>query len=135
MDIIKKTAEELQIKATQAEAAVKLIDEGCTIPFIARYRKEATGALNDEQLRNLDERLRYLRNLEDRKEQVIASIEEQGKLTDELKQQILAAETMVLVEDLYRPYNAEKKNKSDNCQRKRLRTAGEFILQQIPTSR
>ena len=80
MDIIKKIAEELQIKATQAEAAVKLIDEGCTIPFIARYRKEATGALNDEQLRNLDERLRYLRNLEDRKEQVIASIEEQGKL-------------------------------------------------------
>ena len=75
MDIIKKIAEELQIKATQAEAAVKLIDEGCTIPFIARYRKEARGALNDEQLRNLDERLRYLRNLEDRKEQVIASIE------------------------------------------------------------
>ena len=119
MDIIKKIAEELQIKATQAEAAVKLIDEGCTIPFIARYRKEATGALNDEQLRNLDERLRYLRNLEDRKEQVIASIEEQGKLTDELKQQILAAETMVLVEDLYRPYKQK---------RKRLRTTGRIYF-------
>ena len=86
MDIIKKIAEELQIKATQAEAAVKLIDEGCTIPFIARYRKEATGALNDEQLRNLDEEdSRYLRNLEDRKEQVIASIEEQGQINRRVK--------------------------------------------------
>ena len=112
MDIIKKIAEELQIKATQAEAAVKLIDEGCTIPFIARYRKEATGALNDEQLRNLDERLRYLRNLEVRKEEVISSIEEQGKLTDELKQQILAAETMVLVEDLYRPYKQKRRTRA-----------------------
>ena len=80
MDIAKKIAEELEIKVTQVEAAVKLIDEGCTIPFIARYRKEVTGALNDEQLRNLDERLKYLRNLEDRKTQVLASIEEQGKL-------------------------------------------------------
>ena len=86
------------------EAAIKLIDEGCTIPFIARYRKEVTGALNDEQLRNLDERLKYLRNLEDRKEQVISSIEEQGKLTEELRAQIIAAETMVLVEDLYRVF-------------------------------
>ena len=83
MDIAKKIAEELEIKVTQVEAAVKLIDEGCTIPFIARYRKEVTGALNDEQLRNLDERLKYLRNLEDRKAQVLASIEEQGKLTEE----------------------------------------------------
>ena len=99
MDIAKKIAEELEIKVTQVEAAVKLIDEGCTIPFIARYRKEVTGALNDEQLRNLDERLKYLRNLEDRKTQVLASIEEQGKLTEELSA-ITAAETMVLVQDL-----------------------------------
>jgi len=108
MDIAKKIAEELEIKVTQVEAAVKLIDEGCTIPFIARYRKEVTGALNDEQLRNLDERLKYLRNLEDRKTQVLASIEEQGKLTEELKVAITAAETMVLVEDLYRPYRREE---------------------------
>ena len=117
MDIAKKIAEELEIKVTQVEAAVKLIDEGCTIPFIARYRKEVTGALNDEQLRNLDERLKYLRNLEDRKTQVLASIEEQGKLTEELKAAITAAETMVLVEDLYRPY--KQKNKSNNCERER----------------
>ena len=130
MDIIKKIAEELQIKATQAEAAVKLIDEGCTIPLIARYRKEATGALNDEQLRNLDERLRYLRNLEDRKEQVIASIEEQGKLTDELKQQILAAETMVLVEDLYRPYKQKRRTRATIAKEKGLEPLAEFILQQ-----
>ena len=130
MDIIKKIAEELQIKATQAEAAVKLIDEGCTNQFIARYRKEATGALNDEQLRNLDERLRYLRNLEDRKEQVIASIEEQGKLTDELKQQILAAETMVLVEDLYRPYKQKRRTRATIAKEKGLEPLAEFILQQ-----
>ena len=109
MDIAKKIAEELEIKVTQVEAAVKLIDEGCTIPFIARYRKEVTGALNDEQLRNLDERLKYLRNLEDRKAQVLASIEEQGKLTEELKSAITAAETMVLVEDLYRPYKQKRR--------------------------
>ena len=105
MDIIAKISEELGIRKNQTEAAVKLIDEGNTIPFIARYRKEATGALNDEVLRNLYERLTYLRNLEERKETVLASIEEQGKLTDELKAQILAAETMVVVEDLYRPIN------------------------------
>ena len=101
MDIIRKLAEELQIRPGQAQAAVKLIDEGTTIPFISRYRKEATGALNDEVLRNLYERLNYLRNLEEKKEQVISSIEEQGKLTDALKQQILAAETLVAVDDLY----------------------------------
>ena len=104
MDIILKLSEELGIRKSQAEAAVKLIDEGNTIPFIARYRKEVTGSLNDEVLRNLYERLTYLRNLEERKETVLNSIEEQGKLTDELKAQILAAETMVAVEDLYRPY-------------------------------
>ena len=102
MDIIKAIASELNVRNNQVEAAVKLIDEGCTIPFISRYRKEATGALNDEQLRNLDERLKYLRNLEDKKTQVIASIAEQGLLTDELKNQIEKADTMVAVEDLYR---------------------------------
>ena len=100
MDIIEKLAEELQIKTKQVKAAVELIDEGNTIPFIARYRKEATGALNDEVLRNLFERLNYLRNLEEKKEQVLSSIGEQGKLTPELKEQILAAETMVVVDDL-----------------------------------
>ena len=99
MDIVKKIAAELEIRPQQVEAVIKLIDEGNTIPFIARYRKEAHGSLNDEQLRNLSERLTYLRTLEEKKEQVLATIEEQGKLTDELKAQILAAETQVLVED------------------------------------
>ena len=103
MDIIQKIKVELQVEKWQVEAAVKLIDEGNTIPFISRYRKEVTGSLNDEQLRNLDERLTYLRSLEDKKEQVLKSIEEQGKLTDELKEKILAAQTLVVVEDLYRP--------------------------------
>ena len=98
MDIILKLKEELQVEKWQVEAAVKLIDEGNTIPFISRYRKEATGALNDEVLRNLHERLTYLRNLEDKKNQVLSSIEEQGKLTDELKERILAAETLVVVD-------------------------------------
>ena len=100
MDIIQKIKEELQVEKWQVEAAVKLIDEGNTIPVISRYRKEVTGSLNDEQLRNLDERLTYLRSLEDKKEQVLKSIEEQGKLTDELKEKILAAQTLVVVEDL-----------------------------------
>ena len=100
MDIHAKIAEELNIRTGQVEAAVKLIDEGCTIPFIARYRKEATGALSDEVLRNLYDRLVYLRNLEDKKNTVLTSIEEQGKLTEELKAQILAAETRVAVDDL-----------------------------------
>ena len=100
MDIIKVLQEELKIRYQQAEAAVKLIDEGNTIPFIARYRKEVTGALDDEVLRNLDERLRYLRNLEERKEAVISSIREQDKLTPELEKQILDAATLVAVEDL-----------------------------------
>lgn len=109
MDIILKLKEELKVEKWQVEAAVKLIDEGNTIPFISRYRKEATGSLNDEVLRNLYERLTYLRNLEEKKEQVIGSIEEQGKLTDELKEKILAAETLVVVEDLYRPYRPKRK--------------------------
>src|SRR5574344_1587968 len=99
MDIILKLKEELQVEKWQVEAAVKLIDEGNTIPFISRYRKEVTGSLNDEVLRNLFERLTYLRNLEDKKQQVLGSIEEQGKLTEELKKQILEAQTMVVVED------------------------------------
>lgn len=112
MDIIKKLAEELQIRPGQAQAAVKLIDEGNTIPFISRYRKEATGALNDEVLRNLYERLNYLRNLEEKKKQVLSSIEEQGKLTEELKKQILAADTLVAVDDLYRPYRPKRRTRA-----------------------
>lgn len=127
MDIIKKIAEELSVKTSQVDASVKLIDEGCTIPFIARYRKEVTGALNDEQLRELDDRLKYLRNLEDRKTQVITSIEEQGKLTDELKEQILKAETMVLVEDLYRPYKQKRRTRATIAREKGLEQLAEYI--------
>ena len=112
MDIFKKIAEELSVKLWQVEAAVGLIDEGNTIPFISRYRKEVTGTLNDEQLRTLDERLKYLRNLEEKKEQVLSTIEEQGKLTEELKAQILAAETLVVVEDLYRPYRPKRRTRA-----------------------
>ena len=130
MDIAKKIAEELEIKVSQVEAAVKLIDEGCTIPFIARYRKEVTGSLNDEQLRNLDERLKYLRNLEDRKNQVLASIEEQGKLTEELKEKIVAAETMVLVEDLYRPYKQKRRTRATIAKEKGLEPLAEYIMAQ-----
>ena len=112
MDIIQVITQELGVKKGQVEAAVKLIDEGNTIPFISRYRKEATGALNDEQLRNLYERLNYLRNLEDKKKQVLASIEEQGKLNAELKKQILEAQTLVVVEDLYRPYRPKRRTRA-----------------------
>ncbi|MEE0058099.1 MAG: Tex family protein [[Bacteroides] pectinophilus] len=130
MDINKKLAEELNVKVSQVEAAVGLIDEGCTIPFIARYRKEVTGSMNDEVLRNLDERLKYLRNLEDRKEAVISSIEEQGKLTDELKAQILQAETMVLVEDLYRPYKQKKRTRATIAKEKGLEPLADYIMEQ-----
>lgn len=130
MDINKKLAEELNVKVSQVEAAVGLIDEGCTIPFIARYRKEVTGSMNDEVLRNLDERLKYLRNLEDRKEAVISSIEEQGKLTDELKVQILQAETMVLVEDLYRPYKQKKRTRATIAKEKGLEPLADYIMEQ-----
>ena len=112
MDINQKITEELGVKKWQVEAAVKLIDEGNTIPFIARYRKEATGTLDDEQLRKLYERLTYLRNLEEKKEQVLASIEEQGKLTEELKAKIVAAQTLVVVEDLYRPYRPKRRTRA-----------------------
>ena len=135
MDIIAKISEELGIRKNQAEAAVKLIDEGKTIPFIARYRKEATGALNDEVLRNLYERLTYLRNLEERKETVLAGIEEQGKLTDELKAQIMSAETMVVVEDLYRPYKPKRRTRATIAKEKGLEPlAGIITLQMLNTS-
>ncbi len=131
MDIIAKLAEELNIRKNQAEAAVKLIDEGNTIPFISRYRKEATGALNDEVLRNLFERLNYLRNLEEKKEHVLSSIEEQGKLTDELKNQILAAETLVVVEDLYRPYRPKRRTRATIAKEKGLEPLANIILLQM----
>ncbi|MCI8684039.1 MAG: RNA-binding transcriptional accessory protein [Lachnospiraceae bacterium] len=131
MDIIVKLAEELSIQKQQAEAAVKLIDEGNTIPFISRYRKEATGALNDEVLRNLYERLTYLRNLEEKKEQVLSSIGEQGKLTEELKQQILSAETLVAVEDLYRPYRPKRRTRATIAKEKGLEPLANIILLQM----
>ena len=130
LDIIKKIAQELQLREPQAQAAVKLIDEGNTIPFIARYRKEATGALNDEVLRNLHERLTYLRNLEEKKEQVLSSIEEQGKLTPELRQQIEAAETLVVVDDLYRPYRPKRRTRAIIAKEKGLEPLANLILLQ-----
>ena len=130
MDIFQTIKEELKVEKWQVEAAVKLIDEGCTIPFISRYRKEATGSLNDEQLRDLDERLTYLRNLEEKKEQVLGSIEEQGKLTEELKEKILAAQTLVVVEDLYRPYRPKRKTRASVAKAKGLDGLAEYILAQ-----
>ena len=130
MDIILKIKEELNVEKWQVEAAVKLIDEGNTIPFISRYRKEATGSLNDEQLRNLGERLTYLRNLEEKKAQVIGSIEEQGKLTEELRAKIEEAQTLVVVEDLYRPYRPKKKTRASVAKEKGLEGLAEYILAQ-----
>ena len=132
MDIIAKIAEELNIRKNQAEAAVKLIDEGNTIPFIARYRKEATGALNDEVLRNLFDRLNYLRNLEEKKESVLSSIEEQGKLTEELKAQILAAETQVAVDDLYRPYRPKRRTRATIAKERGLEPLANLVILQQP---
>ena len=134
MDIHAKLAEELNIKKEQVDATVKLIDEGNTIPFIARYRKEVTGALNDEVLRNLYERLGYLRNLEEKKQSVLANIEEQGKLTDELRERILAAETLVVVEDLYRPYRQKRKTRASVAKEKGLEPLAQTILAQEITS-
>ncbi len=131
MDILKQLAQELEIRPAQAEAAVKLIDEGNTIPFIARYRKEVTGSLNDEVLRKLLERLNYLRNLEERKSQVLSSIEEQGKLTPELKKQIEAAETMVAVEDLYRPYRPKRRTRATIAKEKGLEPLANVIALQM----
>lgn len=134
MDIILKLKEELQVEKWQVEAAVSLIDEGNTIPFIARYRKEMTGSLNDEVLRDLHERLTYLRNLEEKKAQVLGSIEEQGKLTDELRERIEAAQTMVVVEDLYRPYRPKRKTRAGVAKEKGLEPLAEFILAQETTA-
>lgn len=132
MDINQKLTEELEVKRWQVDAAVKLIDEGNTIPFISRYRKEATGSLNDEQLRKLHERLVYLRNLEEKKEQVLSSIEEQGKLTEELKSQILEAGTLVVVEDLYRPYRPKRRTRATIAKEKGLEPlAAVIILQKL----
>ncbi len=130
MDIIGKLQKELNVRRWQAEAAVKLIDEGNTIPFISRYRKEATGSLNDETLRNLYERLCYLRNLEEKKTQVLGSIEEQGKLTDELRERILEAETLVAIDDLYRPYRPKRKTRADVAKERGLEPLSELILKQ-----
>ena len=131
MDIMKKIAAELDVRANQVEAAVKLIDEGCTIPFIARYRKEATGALNDEQLRDLYDRLVYLRNLEEKKQTVLASIEEQGKLTEELRSQILAAGTQVAVDDLYRPYRPKRRTRATIAKEKGLEPLANILMLQM----
>ncbi len=133
MDIVLKIKEEIGVEKWQVEAAIKLIDEGNTIPFISRYRKEVTGSLNDEQLRNLDERLKYLRSLEERREAVLASIEEQGKMTDELRAKIVAAETMVAIEDLYLPYRPKRKTRASIAREKGLEPLAEIILAQETT--
>ncbi|HEY9574019.1 MAG TPA: Tex family protein [Lachnospiraceae bacterium] len=131
MDIYQIIAKELEIQKKQVEAAVKLIDEGNTIPFISRYRKEVTGSLNDEQLRNLHERLTYLRNLQDKKDQVIGSIKEQGKLTEDLEKQILEAMTLVAVEDLYRPYRPKRRTRATVAKEKGLEPLASILLLQM----
>ena len=131
MDIILELTQELNVEKWQVEAAVKLIDEGNTIPFISRYRKEVTGALNDEVLRNLNERLTYLRNLEEKKNQVLSSIEDQGKLTEELKKQILEAKTLVVVEDLYRPYRPKRRTRAIIAKEKGLEPLANILLLQM----
>ena len=131
MDMNKILADELDVREQQVEAAVKLIDEGNTIPFISRYRKEATGSLNDEILRNLYDRLTYLRNLEDRKEQVLSSIEEQGKLTEKLKKEIQSAQTLVVVEDLYRPYKPKRRTRATIAKEKGLQPLASIIMLQM----
>ena len=130
MDIIQKITEELNVMKWQVEAAVRLVDEGNTIPFIARYRKEATGTLDDEQLRKLSERLIYLRNLEEKKEQVLCSIEEQGKLTEELKAEVLAAQTQVAVDDLYRPYRPKRRTRATIAKEKGLEPLAALLMRQ-----
>ncbi len=127
MDILKQLTDELNVRREQVEAAVKLIDEGNTIPFIARYRKEATGALNDEVLRNLDERLKYLRNLEEKKEQILKSIEEQGKLTDEIKAQISDAQNIVTLDDIYRPFRPKRRTRATIAAEKGLAPLADII--------
>ena len=133
MDIIAKISEELGVKDWQVKAAVELIDAGCTIPFIARYRKEKTGSLNDEELRNLGERLTYLRNLEEKKAQVISAIESQEKLTPELKKQIEEAQTLVSVEDLYRPYRPKRRTRAMIAKENGLEPLARMIASQMLT--
>ena len=133
MDITQKITEELGIKHWQAEAVINLIDEGNTIPFIARYRKEATGALDDEILRRFDERLKYLRSLEERKQTVISSIESQGKLTDELLAKLEQAETVVAVEDIYRPYKPKRRTRAMIAREKGLEGLATYIMSQDAT--
>ena len=130
MDLIALIAEDIGAKGWQVEAAVKLIDEGNTIPFIARYRKEATGSLDDEQLRLLFTRLEYLRNLEERKNEVIELINAQGRLTEELKNAILAADKLVTVEDLYRPYKQKKKTRAEAARKRAAAACRLYILMQ-----
>ena len=130
MDISRIIAQELGVGSGQVQAAIDLIDEGNTIPFIARYRKEATGGLDDEQLRTLSERLNYLRNLEERKQQVIASIEEQGNMTPELLAQITAAETLVSVEDLYRPFKPKRRTRATVAKEKGLEPLAVWMMAQ-----
>lgn len=130
MDIIVKLTEEFGVKKVQIEQAVKLIDEGNTVPFIARYRKDVTGGLNDEQLRAIDERLRYLRGLEERKQEVLRSIEEQGKLTDELKAEIEKAEILQRVEDLYKPFKQKKTTRAGKAKAKGLEPLALIIYMQ-----
>ena len=132
--IINTIAEELNIKPNQVESTVKLIDEGNTIPFIARYRKEVTGGLSDEILRDLGERLTYLRNLEKRKEEIIKSIDEQGKLTDEILQAVAIAKTLSEVEDIYRPYKQKKKTRATVAKAKGLEPLAEIIIEQKETT-
>ena len=134
MDINLQIAQELGVMKKQVDAAVKLIDEGNTIPFIARYRKDVTGGLNDEVLRELSERLTYLRNLEDKKQTVLASIEEQGKLTEELKVQILEAQTQVAVDDLYRPYRPKRRTRATVAKEKGLEPLANTIMAQEDTT-
>ena len=131
MDIIKTISKELEIKTWQAEAVIKLIDEGNTIPFIARYRKEATGSLNDEVLRDFHDRLVYLRNLEEKKAQVLSSINDQGKLTPELKKMIEEALTMVAVDDLYRPYRPKRRTRAIIAKEKGLEPLANILMLQM----
>ena len=131
MDITKQIASELEVRAAQVDAAIKLLDEGNTVPFISRYRKEATGGLNDEQLRTLAERLTYLRNLEEKKATCLASIEEQGKLTEELKKAILEATTQVAVDDLYRPYRPKRRTRATIAKEKGLEPLANIIILQM----
>lgn len=130
MDILKKLSEEFRVRNSQVEQTVKLIDEGNTIPFIARYRKEATGGLSDEVLRDMNERLTYLRNLEERKEEVIRLIDEQGKLTEELRQQIAGAEVLQRVEDLYKPFKKKKATRASKARERGLEPLADLLLQQ-----